>query len=171
MKNTDENPAKRISRRSAVRAISSGAAALALAAGGRSASAQESKKSAGFKSKVIHPEGVDAAHPTYSPAILAEGSQALFVSGQGPSDYTANPETQIRQTMERIGEILKAAGATWKNVVMVRSYFLNMKRDLPVFRKVRADFFVDPPPASTAVGVTELAIEGLQVEIEVMAIL
>lgn len=158
----------KIDRRAAVSVLAAGA--LALGAGARCASAQEQKPS-GFKSKAIDPPDAKAAHPTYSPAVLAEGSKVLFISGQGPVDYSADPETQVRQTMEKIQSILHAAGATWQNVVMVRSYFVNMKRDLPAFRKVRAEFFKDPPPASTAVGVTELAIEGLQIEIEATAVL
>ena len=74
-------------------------------------------------------------------------------------------ETQIRQTFDRIGQVLKAAGASFRNVVMLRSYFVHLSRDLPVYRKVRRDYLAKPYPASTAVGVTELAIVGLELEI------
>ena len=122
-------------------------------------------------SKGIYPSTVPAAASGYSPAILAEGSQLLFVSGQGPRDLDADPETQIRQTFEQIRTILEQAGGSMKNVVMVRVYFLNMARDLAAFRKVRQEFLVEPYPAATAVGVTELAVPGLQVEIEAVAVL
>lgn len=95
----------------------------------------------------------------------------MFISGQGPKDYDADMETQIRQTFENLEAVLEAAGATWKNVVMIRSFFVNMKRDLPLFRKVRREFLVKPYPASTAVGTTELAIPGLEIEFEAVAIL
>ena len=80
-------------------------------------------------------------------------------------------ETQIRQTMDKIGLLLKAAGASFANVVLVRSYWVHLQRDLKTFRNVRRDYLVEPYPASTAVGTTELATPGLDLEIEVVAIL
>ena len=101
----------------------------------------------------------------------AGGSRVVFVSGQGPRDLDADMEKQIRQTFERIGKVLEAAGGSLKNVVVLRSYFVNIARDLPVYRKVRKEYLSKPYPASTAVGVTALAIPGLQIEIEAVAVL
>jgi enamine deaminase RidA (YjgF/YER057c/UK114 family) len=117
------------------------------------------------------PQGAPAADVGYTPGIVAQGQRIVFVSGQGPEDLTADMETQIRQTFQRIGMVLAAAGATFKDVVMIRSYLVNMKRDLPILRKVRKEFLVKPYPASTAVGTTELAIPGLEIEIEAIAVL
>ena len=94
----------------------------------------------------------------------------IFVSGQGPADYDADMETQIRQTFQRIGAVLKAGGASFRDVVMMRSYFLNIRRDLASFRKVRREFLIKPYPASTAVDVTALADPRLQLEIEAIAL-
>lgn len=124
-----------------------------------------------MKSKVIHPLDVQTAAPGYSPAILAAGGRLLFISGQGPRDMEADVETQIRQTFEQIRELVHAAGGSIRHIVMIRAYFLNMARDLAAFRKVRQEFLVEPFPAATAVGVTELAVPGLQVEIEAVAVL
>lgn len=124
-----------------------------------------------MKSKVIHPVDVQTAAPGYSPAILAEGGRLLFISGQGPRDMEADVETQIRQTFEQIRELVDTAGGSMRHVVMIRAYFLNMTRDLAAFRSVRQEFLVEPFPAATAVGVTELAVPGLQVEIEAVAML
>jgi len=124
-----------------------------------------------MKSKLIHAVDVQTAAPGYSPAILAEGGKLLFISGQGPRDMEADVETQIRQTFEQIRELVDAAGGSIRHIVMIRAYFLNMARDLAAFRKVRQEFLVEPFPAATAVGVTELAVPGLQVEIEAVAVL
>jgi enamine deaminase RidA (YjgF/YER057c/UK114 family) len=118
----------------------------------------------------LYPEGAPAAATGYSPGIRAEGGRVIFVSGQGPKDLKADMETQIRQTFDRIGLVLKAGGATFHDVVMMRAYFVHLSRDLAVYRKVRKDYLAEPYPASTAVGVTELAIEGMEVEIEAVAI-
>ncbi len=120
--------------------------------------------------KGLHPKGAPAADVGYTPGILAEGQQLVFVSGQGPEDLDADMETQMRQTFERIGLVLEAAGASYKNIVILRSYFVHLLRDLPVYRKVRKDYLVKPYPASTAVGTPELAIPGLEIEIEAVAI-
>ena len=83
----------------------------------------------------------------------------------------ADMETQIRQTFERIGLVLKSGGASFRDVVMIRAYFVHLARDLPVYSKVRKDYLSEPYPASTAVGVTELAVARLEVEIEAIALL
>ena len=119
----------------------------------------------------LAPPGAPAADAGYSPGILAEGRRLVVVSGQGPEDYDADMETQIRQTFDRIGRVLGEAGASFADVVVLRSYFVDIARDLPVYRKVRPDYLIEPYPASTAVGVPALAIPGLLVEIEAMAVI
>ena len=123
------------------------------------------------KRQALHPEGAPAADIGYSPAILAEGKKVLMISGQGPKDHKADMETQIRQTLDKIGLLLKSAGGSFANVIMVRHYWLRLQRDLPIFRKIRRDYFVEPYPASTGIGVSELATPDLQLEIEVVALL
>lgn len=125
---------------------------------------------ASAKRQGLHPEGAPAADAGYSPAILAQGKKILSISGQGAPDTKADIETQIRQTLDKIGLILKSAGASYANVVMVRHYWLHLQRDLPIFRKIRREYYVEPYPASTGIGVTELASPDLQFEIEVLAV-
>ena len=125
----------------------------------------------GVTRKALTPPGAPSADVGYSPAILATGQQLLFISGQGPQDYDVDMELQIRQTFDRIGLLLEAAGASFANVVILRSYWVHLLRDLPIYRKVRKDYLVEPYPASTAVGTPELAIPGLELEIEAVAVL
>ena len=123
-----------------------------------------------MKISAVSVSDVPPADATYSTAILAEADKLLIISGQVPRDMQAGPETQIRQVLEAIEKILAQAGGSFKNVVMLRSYFVDMGRDLPIFRKVRREFLAEPFPASTAVGVTELALANQQVEIEAVAV-
>lgn len=151
---------------SAVAALAGGSiAAPATAAGSEQASPTRAAITG------LSPPGAPAADVGYTAGILAEGRRLIYVSGQGPEDLKADMETQVRQTFQRIGHVLEAAGATFANVVMIRSYFVHLARDLPVLRKVRREFLSKPYPASTAVGVTELAIPGLEIEIEAIAVL
>jgi enamine deaminase RidA (YjgF/YER057c/UK114 family) len=139
-------------------------------AGSASSTSGAEQAQAGAGPKGLFPQGAPAAARGYSPGVSAEGQRLIFVSGQGPADMKADMETQIRQTMERIGLVLKEGGASWRDVVMVRSYFTDIARDLPIFRKVRTEFYQQPYPASTAVGVTALATPDLHVEIEAIAV-
>jgi enamine deaminase RidA (YjgF/YER057c/UK114 family) len=151
-----------------------GGAIAGLAGGSLAAStlgAVEGEKPTASKRTGLHPDGAPAATIGYSPGILAEGQRVVFVSGQGPEDVKADMETQMRQTFDRIGKVLAAAGASFENVVMMRSYFVHLSRDLPAYRKVRKEYLKKPYPASSAVGTTELAIPGLDIEIEAIAIL
>jgi enamine deaminase RidA (YjgF/YER057c/UK114 family) len=151
-----------------------GLGSFGLAIGSRAAlstpTSQADEAAAPAKLEALIPEGAPAAAPGYSPGIRAEGRRVVFVSGQGPKDLKADMETQIRQIFDRIGLILKAAGASFQHVAMLRAYFVHLNRDLPAYRKVRLDYLVKPYPASTAVGVTELAVPGLEIEIEAVAI-
>jgi enamine deaminase RidA (YjgF/YER057c/UK114 family) len=78
--------------------------------------------------------------------------------------------------MELAFENLKAAlasvGATFDHVVKVNNYIVNIGANIAPFREVR-DKYVNTaaPPASTTIGVPELARPGALFEIEAVAIL
>ncbi len=139
-----------------------------LAASPKTASAETNAKP---KRTVLVPGGLEPDDSGYSLGILADAGRMVCVSGQGPNDLKADMETQLRQTMENIGHVLKEAGASFDNVVFVRGYFVHIARDLPIYRKIRKDYLVKPYPASSCVGVTELAIPGLEIEIEAIAVI
>jgi enamine deaminase RidA (YjgF/YER057c/UK114 family) len=123
------------------------------------------------KRKGLTPGGLPPADSGYSQGIFAEAGRLVCVSGQGPNDLNAPMETQLRQTLENIGKVLEQAGASFEHVVFVRGYFVHLLRDLPVYRKIRKDYLVKPYPASSCVGVTELAVPGLEIEIEAIAVI
>ncbi|MBJ44624.1 MAG: enamine deaminase RidA [Planctomycetaceae bacterium] len=157
------------SRRSFVNAALVGAAGGLLLPESATSGAESSGEE--FQKRSLSPAGAPAADSGYSPAIVSAGNRMLFISGQGPEDLTADMETQVRQTFDRIGLLLKEAGAGFEHVVILRSYWVHLLRDLPIYRKVRKDYLVKPYPASTAVGTPELAIPGLELEIEAVAVL
>jgi enamine deaminase RidA (YjgF/YER057c/UK114 family) len=111
-------------------AVAGAAGGIVLAGGGVSATAQNPSP----EIEAVFPVGAPAAAAGYSPGIVASGNRVVFVSGQGPADLKADMETQMRQTFDRIGLVLKAAGADFKHIVMLRAYFVHMARDLPVYR-------------------------------------
>ena len=166
-----EKPSHLAERREFLSGAVLGLAGGSLAALSPPAAQAEDAGAKRFQRTGLHPEGAPSADAGYTPGILAEGKRLVFISGQGPKDIDADMETQIRQTFDRISRVLEAAGAGFENVVILRSFFVHLLRDLPVYRKVRKDFLVKPYPASTAVGTPELAIPGLEIEIEAVAVI
>lgn len=128
-------------------------------------------RKSGMTIEGLHPGGAPAADVGYTPGISAVGKKIVLVSGQGPADLKVDMETQFRSTFDRIGLILAAAGGSFEDIVMIRGYFIHLARDMPIYRKVRLDYLVKPYPASSLVGVTELAIPGLDIEVEATAVI
>jgi len=100
----------------------------------------------------------------------------LFVSGQVPLDDDGNlvaPDDfdgQARRTFENLGRVLDEAGGTFGDIVKLTVYLTDMAR-LPDYGRIRAEYIRGRPPASTAVGVTALAVPGLMIEVEAIAVL
>lgn len=117
-----------------------------------------------------------APAPAYSPGILTGGtpSQTLYVAGQVGQDLKtgeipAEFEAEVKTCLDRIGIILKAAGMSYQNAVLVQVYLT----DMDLFARMNAvytSYFKDPRPARTTVGVTRLAAAKAHVEISVTAV-
>ena len=120
--------------------------------------------------KIIETEKAPKAIGTYSQATKVNGF--LFISGQIPLDpitmeLVEGIENQINQVFENIGQILKADGMDFSNVVKL-SVLLD---DLDHFEKVNeimASIFSKPYPARAAYEVSKLP-KGSSVEIETIA--
>jgi 2-iminobutanoate/2-iminopropanoate deaminase len=94
----------------------------------------------------------------------------LFVSGIAPLDgqqrvVSDDVVEQTRFIFETLAKILARAGATFADVLRVTVYLLDVA-DRPVINPVRMEYFGNVRPASTLIGVRELAIPGMKVEIE-----
>jgi len=100
----------------------------------------------------------------------------LFVSGQVPLDDDGDLvapgdfDGQARRTFENLGRVLDEAGGTFGDIVKLTVYLTDMAR-LPDYGRIRAEYIRGRPPASTAVGVTALAVPGLMIEVEATAVL
>ena len=129
----------------------------------------------GTDSHAIIPDAMRRTADAYqsSPAVSAAGGRLIFVSGQVGGDAAgqpiADPEAQFVAAIENLREILEAAGGTLADVVEITTYFTSIA-DLQVFTSVKKRFFTTTPyPAWTAIGVNELALPGLRVEIKATA--
>lgn len=94
----------------------------------------------------------------------------LYISGVPPLDAAGrvvsdDPAAQAGQVFENMKLILDAAGATFADVLKVTVYLTDVD-DRTKINPVRQAYFGTARPASTLIGVKELAIPGMKVEIE-----
>ena len=94
----------------------------------------------------------------------------LFVSGVAPLDTDSRLVSddvveQTRKVFLNMRDILDAAGATFADVLKVTVFLIDV-RDRAKINPVRKEFFGSARPASTLIGVKELAMPGMKVEIE-----
>jgi 2-iminobutanoate/2-iminopropanoate deaminase len=114
-----------------------------------------------------------AAIGPYSQAIKA--GNLLFLSGQIPLDPATGKivdggiEAETRQVFQNIGEILKAAGASFDAVVSATVYVADMN-DFTRVNEIYATYFTAPAPARATVQVARLPKDA-RVEIQVIAAL
>jgi enamine deaminase RidA (YjgF/YER057c/UK114 family) len=118
-----------------------------------------------------------AKPPGYSHVVEAIGpGRIVYFAGQLGMDRSGKMGANIREQIELAFENLKAAltsvGADFEHVVKVNNYIVDIGKNIAQFREIR-DKYVNTaaPPASTTVGVPELARPGALFEIEAVAIL
>lgn len=142
---------------------------------GELSDALHQKPERGMDKKTIIPEDIRGKYDNwhFSPAIESGGF--LFVSGctgtKLDGTISENPEDQFYQAFETVKKSLVQAGLTFSHVVEMITYHVGLRSHLDKFKKVKDEYIVEPYPAWTAVGVSELAVEGAIIEIKVTAIL
>jgi reactive intermediate/imine deaminase len=122
----------------------------------------------GAEKQIVRPPGTKPGG-NYSPGILVDGT--LWVSGQGGEDkdgkIPATFEAEVKQALDNIGEVLKAAGMSPSDVVSVQVY-LTDGATFPRMNAVYTAYFKDPRPTRTTVVVAKLVGPG-QIEITATA--
>jgi len=115
--------------------------------------------------------------PGYSHVVEVTGpSRTVYFAGQLGIDKSGRMGANAREQMEIAFDNVKAAlasvGAGFEHVVKLNNYVVDIGANLAHYREVR-DKYVNTgsPPASTTVGVPQLARPGALFEIEAIAIL
>jgi len=114
----------------------------------------------------------------YSQIIEVAGGTTIHIAGQVAWDETSalvgegDFEAQARQVFGNVVKALEAAGATPSDLVKIRIYVVDHDPEkLAIFRRVRDEILnADPPPVSTLVGVEQLALPDLLIEVEAVAV-
>ena len=128
----------------------------------------------GAATERMNPAGLST--PTgYSHVVSTRGGKTIYIAGQvafdakgtlvGKGDLAA----QTKQVFENLGIALKAAGATFANVVKT-NYYMRDASQVAVVREIRSKYFTSELPASTLVEVSRLANPDFLIEIEVVAV-
>ena len=94
----------------------------------------------------------------------------LFISGVAPLDESgklvgSDVVAQTRQVFANLERVLRAAHADFADVLKV-TVFLTDVGDRTRINPVRQQYFGKAKPASTLIGVKELAVDGMKIEIE-----
>ena len=118
--------------------------------------------------KIISTADAPAAIGPYSQAVQA--GNTLWLSGQIPLDPATKElvpggiEEQIRQVFKNLQAIVSAAGASFDDVVKI-TIFLTDLSHFALVNKIMAEYFREPYPARSSIGVASLP-RGAQVEVE-----
>lgn len=77
-------------------------------------------------------------------------------------------EAQARKTLDNVGELLRAVDKDFSDVNKVTTYFTDIGRDLDRYSdEIWTEYFDEPYPCHTALGVDRLSYEELLIEVEV----
>jgi 2-iminobutanoate/2-iminopropanoate deaminase len=124
-----------------------------------------------MKSLVATEKAPQAIGP-YSQAVRIKCGELLFLSGQIPLDPSSGEvvqggiESQTRQVLKNLEEVLKAGGSSLESVLKTTVYLRNLD-DFPKMNEVYQQFFRKDPPARSTVEVSRLP---RQVDVEIDAI-
>ena len=131
-----------------------------------------------LKVERFQPAGMDIrmqdGKPAYSHVVTLAGTgKLIFVAGQLGRDATGNivpggMRAQLEQTFKNLDACLRAAGATWADVIKTNTFVT----DYDAFsqcRDVRMRYFGVATPTSTTIKISGLAQPEAMVEIEMIA--
>jgi 2-iminobutanoate/2-iminopropanoate deaminase len=106
--------------------------------------------------KIILPTGAKPPG-NWSHGVLVDGT--LYISGMGGEDANGKIpddfETEVKQSLDNIGGVLKAAGMSPADVVSVQVY-LTDKQTFQRMNSVYRSYFQEPRPTRTTVVVAAL---------------
>jgi enamine deaminase RidA (YjgF/YER057c/UK114 family) len=125
----------------------------------------------------LNPPGL-APTNGWTHVVTSTGGKTVHVSGQVSVDERGQVigkgdlKAQTERTFVNLDLALKAAGASFRDVVKMNLYVVGLKPELvPLIREVRARYVSrESPPASTLVGVTALVGADWLIEIDVVAV-
>ena len=123
---------------------------------------------------LINPPGTEEFYNSWQFSQGVRVDDTVWLAGQlgiGPDGKPgATIEEQTRFAFQNVVRTLDAAGASLADVVELVTYHISMD-DLPKVAGVKAEFIKENFPPWTAVGVTQLALPEMLIEVKVTAVI
>jgi reactive intermediate/imine deaminase len=132
-----------------------------------------------MKIERMQPPGVDVrmqeGKAAYTHVVTVAGpGKMIYIAGQLARDASGNivgpgdMRAQLEQTFKNLDACLKAAGATWADVVKTNTFVTDYEA-FSKCREVRMRYFGVATPTSTTIQISRLAQPEAMVEIEMIA--
>jgi enamine deaminase RidA (YjgF/YER057c/UK114 family) len=133
-----------------------------------------SRNEAQRKKVLVNPSGTEEIYKRMKFSQAVRVGDAVWVSGQVGMDEKGavgeGIEAQARLAFKNLERVLAETGASLADVVELMTFHTSMG-DIRGFSKVKAEFIPENYPAWTAVGVKELVMPQLLVEIKATAVI
>lgn len=122
----------------------------------------------------INPPPTQALYDTFHFSQATRVGNTIWVSGQVGIDADRRPangaEAQARLAFQSLKTVLAAAGAGMADIVELTTFHVDLRGDADAFGRVKDEFLPDRYPSWTAVGITQLALPELLLEIRAVAV-
>ncbi len=126
-----------------------------------------------LKRQCINPPPTQVFYDNFHFSQATRVGDMIWVSGQVGVDASMTPgkdvEEQAHLAFQGLRNVLEAAGATLADVIELMTFHTELQGDMQAFAQVKDQYFPDRYPAWTAVGISQLALPGLRLEIRAVA--
>ena len=117
------------------------------------------------------PRDAAGAAKGFTPAVTTEGGKIVWLGGQTASlPPSPDFDTQVRDVFAQLEKTLKAQGGSLKDIVTMTA-FITDARNGDRFVALRKEILKECFPASALITITGLAVPGLQVEVQGIAVI
>lgn len=117
--------------------------------------------------QVIIPDSLRKTYDDWHFAPAVQHNDLYFFSGViGHGDTV---EDEFRNAWTSLGVVLEEAGLGYDDIIDSTLYMVGLQENMITMAKVKDEFIKEPYPASTWIGITELAIPNTHAEIKVTA--
>ncbi|MCG8291352.1 RidA family protein [Pseudomonas entomophila] len=126
------------------------------------------------KRQSINPPPTQVFYDQFHFSQATRVGDLIWVSGQVGIDSEMKPGSDVTEqahlAFQALAKVLHAAGANLADVVELTTFHTQLQADMPTFASIKDEYFPARYPSWTAVGITELALPGLVVEIRAVAV-
>lgn len=127
-----------------------------------------------LKRQSINPPPTQVFYDNFHFSQATRVGDMIWVSGQVGIDASMTPgkgiEEQAHMAFQALKNVLEEAGASLADVVELMTFHTELQGDMPAFARVKDQYYPDRYPSWTAVGISQLALPDLRVEIRAVAV-